>query len=402
MTLEVIVIVLIIIFIIAIAMAIKFGLIKQSSEEHLGLVGRVSQLVSDLSSTSDLPAPGEISQDIALSSSHGDLPSAESAEQAATRPSVIKDHFPEYITRLVTIEPKAIGAGAFGKVFRGRYKSDGKPVVVKVQSGTEAYDPKLPRSEKSKTDLILNEISTYEKADGCGMAKLLHHTDDYGVNQEYYIMEYIGGLNLSSVIKNLRGEDRKYIPRVMDYWDGEQGFIEKVLNPIRSALKCMHARDVFHRDLKPANIMVRAENKTAVLIDLGLGCFIKGSCSLGAGTPIYKPPEVWKRLHEEEKLRRQVPGTNENLLRMDLSNYDPAHLDIWAFGITLFETLMLFDPVALPSPIAKKIRDLPIERRVAYYLDKYYGDWKRVGSFIKDCLSPDLSVRQDAWGNSLP
>jgi len=75
-------------------------------------------------------------------------------------------------------------------------------------------------------------------------------------NTAYYVMEYIEGDSLSSIVKRSGPLPEN---QALDY-------IEKVGN----ALEYVHARKINHLDVKPANIMVRRSDNTPILIDFGL------------------------------------------------------------------------------------------------------------------------------------
>ena len=75
-------------------------------------------------------------------------------------------------------------------------------------------------------------------------------------NTAYYVMEYIEGESLSSMVKKNGPLPEK---RAL-------GYIEKV----GEALEYVHERKISHLDVKPANIMVRRSDDTPILIDFGL------------------------------------------------------------------------------------------------------------------------------------
>lgn len=75
-------------------------------------------------------------------------------------------------------------------------------------------------------------------------------------NTAYYVMEYIEGESLLSIVKKNGPLPEK---RAL-------GYIEKV----GEALEYVHARKINHLDIKPANIMVRMSDDTPILIDFGL------------------------------------------------------------------------------------------------------------------------------------
>lgn len=75
-------------------------------------------------------------------------------------------------------------------------------------------------------------------------------------NTAYYVMEYIEGESLSSMVKKSGPLPEKQAI----------GYIEKV----GEALEYVHTRKINHLDVKPANILVRRSDDTPILIDFGL------------------------------------------------------------------------------------------------------------------------------------
>lgn len=124
----------------------------------------------------------------------------------------------------------------------------------------------------------------------------------------YYVMEYIDGETLSSII-NRKGRIH------------EQQAINLTLQ-VTNALAYMHNKKMLHLDIKPSNIMI--SNGKAVLIDFGLSKQYtesgepESSTTIGLGTPGYAPLEQ-ANYHEHNGL--------------------PATLDIYALGATMMKML---------------------------------------------------------------
>jgi hypothetical protein len=72
--------------------------------------------------------------------------------------------------------------------------------------------------------------------------------------------------------------------------------VERLGRELASGIAELHRRQVLHRDLKPANVMIRSQDASAVIMDLGLvlPCDVTALTATGAvvGTPFYLPPEV--------------------------------------------------------------------------------------------------------------
>ncbi len=72
----------------------------------------------------------------------------------------------------------------------------------------------------------------------------------------YYVMEYIDGVSLSSIVKESGALSE----------DVAVGYIKQVA----SALEHIHEQQIMHLDVKPRNIVIRKEDNRAILIDFGL------------------------------------------------------------------------------------------------------------------------------------
>jgi len=93
-----------------------------------------------------------------------------------------------------------------------------------------------------------------------------------------------------------------------------------IIEDVTAALDYAHASGYVHRDIKPSNIMVRRDVFSAVVTDFGVAKFRDGRTAMtntgAVGTIQYMAPE-------------QIIASAE----VD------ARADIYALGITLFETL---------------------------------------------------------------
>ena len=72
----------------------------------------------------------------------------------------------------------------------------------------------------------------------------------------YYIMEYIEGESLSSIIKRGGALD--------------EATVVHYIRQVADALNHIHERKIMHLDIKPGNVMLRSKDNSAMLIDFGL------------------------------------------------------------------------------------------------------------------------------------
>ncbi len=200
-------------------------------------------------------------------------------------------------------------------VYRARDTNLGRTVAFKILTDAGLAD------ETAKTRLI-------EEA---RVASLLVHENviafyDYGeeAGRPFLVMEYFEGQTLREALRGGRaGELRQ---RVL------------IARQIANALAYVHSKGVIHRDVKPDNVRIDASGHIKVM-DFGVAK--SGGLSLTAsgftvGTPYYMAPE-------------QIRGAK------------PAHLvDIYAFGVVLFELITETRPFEAPTP--SEIFDLILSR----------------------------------------
>jgi len=195
-----------------------------------------------------------------------------------------------------------LGEGSFGKVYK--CELFGSEWAVKV----------IPVIAGKRERLIQEEIDVHRKirARRCVLFRAA-----YTKPPEYLIVtEYLPGGNLNDRINNLG--PCMNLPKLDDQ------LRLKYAIQVAEALNELHHQSppLVHRDLKPSNILID-ENGLLKLCDFGLAHTISGSslaetqddrAKSGAGTDLYKAPEVW----DPETL-----------------SAEPS--DIYSFGIVLHE-----------------------------------------------------------------
>lgn len=154
-------------------------------------------------------------------------------------------------------------------------------------------------------------------------------------NTVYYVMEYLDGGDLDTLIESHGRLSEKEAVRYA--------------KQIGTALSFMHQNKMLHLDLKPKNVMLNANNE-AVLIDFGLSKQYdssgepESSTTVGAGTPGYAPIEQ-ANYHDGQGF--------------------PVTMDIYALGATLYKMLtgtrppasseVLNDGLSIPSYISSQL-----------------------------------------------
>ena len=170
-----------------------------------------------------------------------------------------------------------IGRGGMGVVFKGRQKSLGRDVAIKVLPKELDYDP-------SFSDRFLRECRT--------LAGLSHPNVvtvyDAGVaaGHNYLLMELVDGTDLAKLMRS---------------GDVQPDQALSVVSQICEALQYAHDQGVVHRDIKPGNILLDREGHVK-LGDFGLAKLLRSDESMrltgtmqAMGTPQYMAPEQLER-----------------------------------------------------------------------------------------------------------
>lgn len=166
-----------------------------------------------------------------------------------------------------------LGQGGMAVVFRGRRRSDGATVALKVLRSEHIRDPDTLARFRREAELTLTLkhpaiVQTFAVMDFPPQGMVL-------------ALEYMSG-----------GTLKAYLARAGALSPGE---VESVLRSIASALGFAHARGIVHRDVKPDNIFLDAHSGLAKLGDFGIARGA-GTDTLTVhgtviGTPAYMSPE---------------------------------------------------------------------------------------------------------------
>ena len=239
-----------------------------------------------------------------------------------------------------------IGSGAMGRVYRAKDTLlGGVPVAVKfltlsIQNERMRLQERFER--EAKTCALLGQKSIH-----------IVRVMDYGVDETYYVMEYLQGQTLGQIIR------RKYLslPRFLS-----------MSKQIGLGLQCAHDGisvdgeicPIIHRDIKPGNIMVIQDPSFGELVkvlDFGIAKLIMSDSDhtkFYLGTLAYSSPE-------------QIEGKELD-----------SRSDIYSFGIMMFEMLTGKIPVVAST--------------------NTFGAWYKAHTFEKPCsfaeISPNLHLHK--------
>ena len=176
---------------------------------------------------------------------------------------------------------KCIGRGKGGRVVIGTHAC--REYAIKVVS------KELVKYANIETGIL-------ERLDSHLVVKYFGKLEDE--TDVYIVLEYINGSDLFHVMRKQRLR---------------QPLISNFATQVLNGLAVLHVAGIVYRDLKPENLMID-EDKNVKFIDFGLSKVIdKERTSTICGSPEYMAPEI---------------------LRKNTYNYS---VDIWAFGVLLFE-----------------------------------------------------------------
>jgi len=197
----------------------------------------------------------------------------------------------------------SVGVGGMGEVYRARDTSLDRQVAIKVLPETFAADAdRISRFEKeAKTLAALNHPNIAQ----------IYGLERSGATTAL-VMELVEGQTLGERL--------------------EQGALPvneamSVAMQIVEALEAAHGQGIVHRDLKPANIKL-APNGVVKILDFGIAKSLEFTAASGGRGAVYATPSVTQT--------GVILGTAAYM------SPEPARgkaVDIWAFGVVLYEML---------------------------------------------------------------
>ena len=198
---------------------------------------------------------------------------------------------------------KEIGSGSFGRVYLATHINTNVDYAIKV------IDKRNKINIEGKP-YFRREIEIMSKIRHPNCVRLFGNFEDE--NYCYFIMEYIPGGNLFTLMSNNRNIGLNIY------------LVASIVRDLASAIYYLHNMDppIIHRDIKPENILL-TNNSKIKLTDFGWSNYINfegEQRSTLCGTPIYLAPEMIQN-----------------------SGHD-KHVDIWCLGVLLFELLTGIPP----------------------------------------------------------
>jgi tRNA A-37 threonylcarbamoyl transferase component Bud32 len=187
-----------------------------------------------------------------------------------------------------------LGRGSMGVVYKARQRSLGRIVALKVL-------PPALVADRVALKRFKNEMLALARCDHPNVVRILATGSD-GAN-DHYAMEYVDG-------KDLAHAASVPVDRLAELFAGAA-----------DGLAHLHENGILHRDIKPGNLMLTADGKRVVIMDLGLAKLADESQALTSadvkilGTLRYMAPEQLQR----------------RLVHID------ARVDVYGLGAALYE-----------------------------------------------------------------
>lgn len=192
-----------------------------------------------------------------------------------------------------------VGKGSFGHVHRATDRETGKTYAIKRLE--------LARLNHYERVCLLNELRMLA-THTCPF--LVAFKEAYVEDNRFLhiVTEFAAHGDLASLLRRRQRQQRRL----------SENEVWHLLLQICVAVDYLHRVGVLHRDLKPANVLLDAQDNVR-LADLGLVKILRGAADVQSqvGTPLYMPPEIYKR-----------------------ERYD-AKADVWSLGCVLCELMTL-------------------------------------------------------------
>ena len=201
-----------------------------------------------------------------------------------------------------------IAEGGMGAVYKGRNRSTGEVVAIKIIPPETARNPLLLKRFEQ-------EFKAASQIDHPNVVKAI---DYCGTGTPFLVMEFVDGESLGAMIERDGALDETVAVRI--------------IGQVCEGLHRAHKQGLIHRDVKPDNILL-TRDLTAKLTDLGLVKDIEGEANLtktgrGLGTPHFMAPEQFR----------------------NAKNAD-ARCDVYSLGATLYTMVTGEIPFDKTSPL---------------------------------------------------
>lgn len=211
-----------------------------------------------------------------------------------------------------------IGQGGMGRVFRGKVRETGAPVVIKTLLKMGGSGTTLERFQRE--GLALARLSHPNIARVHDFRASKSHS---GETRPYLVMEHISGETLQQFF------DARRDPSSLAVTD--EALIQSIFIPLAKALIHCHKNGLIHRDFKPENVLIEppldGEGPRPRLIDFGLVRIEKESLRASL--------ELSERLTQSGQMMGSPAFAAPEQIHGQTELFSEA-IDVWGFGATLY------------------------------------------------------------------
>jgi serine/threonine-protein kinase len=219
---------------------------------------------------------------------------------------------------------RQLGVGGLGEVIGAEDNDIGRKVALKKLRPDVKSDATLAR--------FIEEIRTVGRLEHPNIIPI----HDVGMDEAgdyYFVMKYVDGVTLETVIEKLAAGDAEYHRR----YTFERRV--QIFMGVLEAVAFAHAQGVIHRDIKPANIMVGPYGEV-VLMDWGIAKSLRGGGDDSQLPALAGQGEGRKRLFETQI--GTVIGTPAYMApEQARGDKVDERTDVYALSVLFFELLTL-------------------------------------------------------------
>jgi serine/threonine-protein kinase len=240
---------------------------------------------------------------------------------------------------------RLLGEGGFGEVLRARDNDIGREVAVK-RLHPEMRSPGVVAR-------FAEEVRTIGSLEHPNIVPI----HDVGVEENgdyYFVMKYVAGETLESVIDKLAAGDAAAHARF-----GVERRVQIFL-ALLEAVAFAHSKGVLHRDIKPANVMIGAYGEV-VLMDWGIAKRLRDHALAPAET---SAPVPGSKASDGERSRGALYQTQRGELVGTPAYMSPEQSrgeatdersDIYALCVLFYELLTLKHPLAEKTTLSEML-----------------------------------------------
>ena len=265
---------------------------------------------------------------------------------APPSPEAIARHFPQ----LEIIE--LLGSGGMGAVYKARQREIDRLVALKILPSEAAGDPGF-------AERFTREARALARLSHPNIVALHEFGHVNGLN--YFIMEYVDGLNLRQLEQAGKLSPREAL---------------QIIPQICEALQFAHDEGIVHRDIKPENVLLDKKGRVKIA-DFGLARILG---------------------HEPEDFRltraREVMGTPHYMAPEQVEKPQSVdhRADIYSLGVVFYEMLTGELPLGKFLPPSQKVQiDVRLDDVVLRALEKEPGRRYQHASEVKTDMETILT-----------